>query len=351
MSESQQAHRKDEHLSLGVNIWRQNQRLQVGAGFNDIRWLPNTFPEMSIADVNLSTTILNHHFDWPFYIEAMTGGSHLTGRINGQLAQIAKKTNLAMAVGSQSIALKESDAVPSFKIARHNNPEGFLIANLGADHPIENVRNAIDMIDANAIEMHVNVGQELVMAEGDREFYWLENLATIIAKSPVPVIIKEVGFGMSDQAFEIINQLGPAAVNVGGANGTNFAVIERRRNRQPDTFNIDQFGLSTVESLLSAQLVANQVPLVATGGIQSANDIVTSLMLGASLTSSAGFMLATLMDKGETALIQQIEDWQRALPRLFTLLGAKNVASLQTAQRLYSPTLQNFINQRQSATH
>ena len=74
-------------------------------------------------------------------------------------------------------------------------------------------------------------------------------------------------------------------------------------------------------------------------------------MLGASLTSSAGFMLATLMDKGETALIQQIEDWQRALPRLFTLLGAQNVASLQTAQRLYSPTLQNFINQRQSATH
>ena len=189
------------------------------------------------------------------------------------------------------------------------------------------------------------------MAEGDREFYWLENLATIIAKSPVPVIIKEVGFGMSNKAFEIINQLEPAAINVGGANGTNFAVIERRRNRQPDTFNIDHHGLSTVESLLSAQFASNQLPLIATGGIQSANDIVTSLMLGASLTSSAGFMLSTLMDKGEVALIQQIEDWQHALPRLFTLLGAKNGKSLHAAERLYSPTLQNFINQRQSATH
>lgn len=351
MSESNQAHRKDEHLSLGVNIWRQNKRLQVGANFDDIRWLPDTFPEMSVSDVDLGVMLLNHHFDWPFYIEAMTGGSHLTSRINGQLAQVAQKTNLAMAVGSQSIALKESDAVASFKIARQNNPDGFLIANLGADHSIKNVRDAIDMIDANAIEMHVNVAQELVMAEGDREFYWLDNLSTIIAKSPVPVIIKEVGFGMSNQAFKTIKQLAPAAINVGGANGTNFAVIERRRNRQPDTFNIDQYGLSTVESLLSAQFSNNQIPLIATGGIQSANDIITSLMLGASLTSSAGFMLATLMDKGETALIQQIEDWQRALPRLFTLLGAKNGQSLQHAERLYSPALQNFINQRQSATH
>ena len=280
----------------------------------------------------------------------MTGGSNLTGRINGQLASVAQKTGLAMAVGSQSIALKEPEVAQTFKIARDMHPDGFLIANLGADHPIAHVRDAIDMIDANAIELHVNVAQELVMAEGDRAFYWLDNLATVIAKSPVPVIVKEVGFGMSQQAFDTLKQLQPAAINVGGANGTNFAMIERRRNRQADNFNIDQFGLSTVESLLSAQLAQNTLPVIATGGIASANDVMTSLMLGATMTSSAGYMLNTLMTHGEAGLIDEIISWQRALPRLMTLLGARHLSELPSKPRLYASNLQNFINQSKNAT-
>lgn len=350
MSESAQAHRKDEHLSLGVNLWRQQQNLQVGATFEDIRWLPETFPEMAVADVDTHVTLFGHEFNWPFYIEAMTGGSSLTGRVNGQLATVAQQTGLAMAVGSQSIALKEPEAAATFKIARQNHPDGFLIANLGADHPIENVRKAIDMIAANAIELHVNVAQELVMSEGDRAFYWLDNLATVIAKSPVPVIIKEVGFGMSQSAFQTIKQLHPAAINIGGANGTNFAIIERRRNRQPENFNLDQYGLSTVESLLAAQFASNRLPLVATGGITSANDVVTSLMLGATMTSSAGYMLNILMSQGEAGLVTEIQSWQGDLPRLMTLLGARTPSELQTKPRLYSPMLHNFILQNKNAT-
>ncbi len=118
MNESRQSHRKDEHLSLGINLWRQNQRLQVGATYDDVRWLPNTFPEMTVSEANVGTTILNQSFNWPFYIEAMTGGSNMTGRINGQLAAVAKQTDLAMAVGSQSIALKEPDKAETFSVAR-----------------------------------------------------------------------------------------------------------------------------------------------------------------------------------------------------------------------------------------
>ncbi|MDI6666889.1 type 2 isopentenyl-diphosphate Delta-isomerase [Leuconostoc falkenbergense] len=347
MTESPQAHRKDEHLSLGVSLWRDTTtKKQIGASFDDIRWLPNTFPEMGIEEVDMTTNLFQHQFNWPFYIEAMTGGSALTGRINGQLATVSANTGLAMAVGSQSIALKEPSQAPTFKIVRQRNPEGFIFANLGADHPIANVRDAIDMIDANAIEMHVNVAQELVMAEGDRQFKWLDNLAEVIAKSPVPVIIKEVGFGMSVATYQTIAQLHPAAINVGGANGTNFAVIERRRNRNDDSFNLDNYGLSTVESLISARLAQNTLPLIATGGIQNANHIMTSLMLGANLTSSAGFMLQTLIDHGESDLTKQIIDWQQALPRLFTLLGAKNIAELQQSRPLYSDSLQSFISQQ-----
>ena len=128
MTESPQAHRKDEHLSLGVSLWRDTTtKKQIGASFDDIRWLPNTFPEMGIEEVDMTTNLFQHQFNWPFYIEAMTGGSALTGRINGQLATVSANTGLAMAVGSQSIALKEPSQAPTFKIVRQRNPEGVSI--------------------------------------------------------------------------------------------------------------------------------------------------------------------------------------------------------------------------------
>ncbi|GMA70572.1 isopentenyl-diphosphate delta-isomerase [Leuconostoc litchii] len=349
MTESAQSHRKDEHLSISAKLWRNRSLPKIGATYDDVRWLPNTFPEMSVSDVDVSTSLMGHTFKWPFYIEAMTGGSNLTAKINTQLSQIAAKSEIAMAVGSQSIALKEPDIRHSFEIVRKNNPTGFLLANLGADHPLANVREAIQMIDANAIELHVNAAQELVMAEGDRSFYWLDNLAEIIAKTPVPVIIKEVGFGMSQDTFKKISALNPAAINVGGANGTNFSIIERRRNHLNESVNLDNYGFSTVESLIEAKIAKNDLPLIATGGIENVNHIITSLMLGASLTSSAGYMLTTLLEKGQTPLLEEIYAWQQALPRLMTLLGAKNIMALQKKPVLYSSELQNFIAQQKAS--
>ncbi|WP_083989334.1 alpha-hydroxy-acid oxidizing protein, partial [Fructobacillus ficulneus] len=218
--------------------------------------------------------------------------------------------------------------------------------NLGADHPIENVRAAIDMIDANAIELHVNVGQELAMAEGDRHFYWLDNLATIIAKSPVPVIIKEVGFGMGTDLIQQVASLHPAAINLGGGNGTNFAQIEQRRDREEtNPLDLSHYGLSTVEALLAAEKAQVQSPIIATGGIKSINDVVTALMMGADLTSSAGHFLEVLMTKGPSGLQAEIEHWQQALPQLMALLSSPTVTDLRQQKRIYSPDLINSINQ------
>lgn len=348
MTESQQSHRKDEHLSLGVHSWRQQPQI-IGATFDDVRWVPNALPELAVQDVNTSTVMLNHRFSWPFYIEAMTGGSQKTTQINQQLAEVALETDLAMAVGSQSIAIKEPDKRESFKIVRKTHQDGFLIANLGANHNIINVRNAIDMIDANAIELHLNVAQELTMSEneGDRSFYWLDNIATIAAKSPVPVIVKEVGFGMSQATFNLLQDTGVAAINVGGANGTNFAKIENRRNQDKLKLNLDNYGFSTVESLLDAKISQNTLPLIATGGIQKIQDVITSLMLGATLTSSAGHFLHTLVSEGQDALVHTINEWQQNLPLIYALLGAKNTSELQNREFITSTTINNFIQQRQ----
>ncbi|CAK8054076.1 type 2 isopentenyl-diphosphate Delta-isomerase [Eupransor demetentiae] len=343
---SQQSQRKKEHLSLATKAWKDHTNPEIGARFDRVRWLPNTLPELALDQVDTSTELAGIKQNWPFYIEAMTGGSDMSFKVNQQLAQVAKKTDLAMAVGSQSLALKDPSVADSFKIVRKENPDGILLANLGADHPIENVRAAVDMIEANAIELHVNVAQELAMAEGDRGFYWLDNLATIIAKSPVPVIIKEVGFGMSVDSIKKIAQLEPAAINLGGANGTNFAQIEQSRDRQDENpLDLSFYGLSTVESLLAAQVADVQVPVIATGGLKSPRDVVTTLMLGAQTSSSAGFFLSQIMAGGPDQLEATIREWQAALPKLMLLLGKKRVADLKSAPHIFDLELQNYIQQ------
>ncbi|MBS9335864.1 type 2 isopentenyl-diphosphate Delta-isomerase [Fructobacillus papyrifericola] len=340
------SNRKNEHLSLATKLWRDQQTPVIGPSFDDVRWLPSPLKDLAVSEVHPSVQLFDQTFDWPFYIEAMTGGSEATKRVNADLATVARNTGIAMAVGSQSVALKDSQQADSFSVVRKKNPDGFLIANLGADHPIENVKAAVAMIDANAIELHVNLGQEIAMAEGDRAFYWLDNLADVIAKSPVPVIIKEVGFGMGPDLLKQLAELKPAAINLGGANGTSFAQIEQARDRQKENpIDLSAFGLSTVESLLAAEAAGIDTQVIATGGIRSAKDVVTSLMLGAKLTSSAGYFLQTLMAKGQAGLEEEVRLWQQQLPLYMTLLGAKTTADLKKAKRLYSLDLQNSQKQ------
>lgn len=339
-------HRKDEHLSLAIKYWKERKNQTLGLDFSDLRLIPNSLPEIALDEVDLRTPFLGQVFTSPFYIEAITGGTEKTNTINAQLAEVAKSQNLAMAVGSQSIAIKYPELESGFRQVREINPDGFIFANLGANHSLENAKKAIDMIEANALELHINTAQELSMDEGDRTFYWLEHINEISGKLDIPVIVKEVGFGISQDIFKKISQTAVSAINVGGAGGTDFAWIERQRGK--NEFNIDHHGFSTVESLIEARLSENQKPLIATGGIQSAEDILKSLMLGASMTSTAGFALSTLMKKGVEGLEATFNQWQSDLQKFYTLQGVRDTAQLQEQDLLYSEKAMNFINQRKN---
>ncbi|MGF1981570.1 type 2 isopentenyl-diphosphate Delta-isomerase [Lactococcus taiwanensis] len=337
-------HRKDEHLSLAIKYWREQRNKTAGLTFSDLRLIPNTLPEIALEDIKLSSNFLGMSFEFPFYIEAMTGGTPRADKHNAQLAQIAKSQGLAMAVGSQSIALKYPELAAGFKNVRALHPSGFLFANLGAGHSLENAKRAVEMIEANALEIHVNTAQELPMDEGDRAFRWLDNINEISEKLEVPVIVKEVGFGMSQQTFKQLSETAVSAINIGGNGGTNFAWIERKRSQ--NGFDIDDFGLSTVESLLEAQLSRPTKPLIATGGITSAQDIVKSLILGADLASSAGFLLSTLNESGVEAVEALLEQWKADLAKWMTLLGVVNIIDLKQVDTLLSPRALSFIEQR-----
>ena len=340
--ESQQAHRKDEHLSLATATY---QRAHQHHYFDQVRLIHNALPEMAVKDVDHHVQLADGlQLEWPFYLEAMTGGSNQAAKINRTLAQLASKHHLAMATGSLSVALKEPATRPSFTVVREENPDGIVIANLGADASLENAQTAIDILGANALELHLNAAQELVMPEGDRDFHWLNNIASLVDKLDLPVIVKEVGFGMSRTTIDRLKNVGVQLVNVSGRGGTNFAMIEDRRNHQLDLDDLADWGQTTPESLLEAR--GNKATIIASGGITCPLYVVKAGVLGAQAVGVAGYFLNILIRDGATALDEILTGWRTELPRLLTLLGCRNFRDLQKIPFVLQDDLYSYAQQR-----
>lgn len=345
--ESIQAHRKVEHLSLAE---KQYALSHAEHPFDQVRLLPKALPETTVAAVDLSTTVGELTLAQPFFIEAMTGGSQQSTRINRQLARLAKRHHLAMATGSMSIIFKDPAAKASFTCLREENPTGLLFANLGAGANLAQAQAAVDLIKADALEIHLNAAQETVMPEGDRAFLWRDHLREIITHLSVPVIIKEVGFGMTSQSIQELAELGATIVNVAGRGGTNFAMIEDRRNHEESFADLYDFGLTTPESLLEARRVAttSRPTILASGGITSPLDVMKSLALGAKAAGVAGYFLHCLLRQGETGLDQELSHWTRELKRLYALLGIQTTADADQIETVWDSNLTNFWRQRTS---
>lgn len=342
--ESQQAQRKNEHLSLATKLYAKTHQRDY---FNEVRLIHTALPETGVSNVDHHTTLApGLRLDWPFYIEAMTGGSQQAQKINLQLARLAKKHHLAMATGSMSIALKEPAVVPSFTAIRKVNPHGLVFANLSADADYEQAQKAIGLLHADALELHLNAAQELVMPEGERSFNWLANIRQLAQQLTVPVIVKEVGFGMSKENICQLQEAGATLINVSGRGGTNFAMIEGRRNRHNDFTPLYDWGQTTPESLLEARAAKTAATIIASGGITSPLDVVKAGVLGAKAVGVAGYFLEVLMCDGEEALDQVIADWQVAIVRLLTLLGCHSFAELGTVDFILQGGLYEYAQQR-----
>ena len=184
------------------------------------------------------------------------------------------------------------------------------------------------------------------MKVGDREFYWLEALAGLVSRLHIPVIVKEVGFGMSQQTISQLEQIGVRWINVAGTGGTNFARIEDRRNHELDLSDLVNWGLSTPESLLEAQQKSPSTHLIASGGITCPLDVIKAGVLGAKAVGVAGYFLHLLIKEGEEGLAKELHRWQVELPRLMTLVGVRNWDDLYLVDYLLSPELESFTRQR-----
>lgn len=318
-----QTNRKNEHVSLSENFYKGKV-----SSLQDIHFVHHSFPGMDVADVDLSVDLDELKFSVPFFINAMSGGSEWTGKLNQKLAIVARETGLAIATGSISAGLKIPEVQESYMVMRKENPDGLIFANLGAGHGVENAKKVVDMIDADAMQIHLNSPQEVVMPEGDREFNsWVDNIVEIVDGIDVPLIVKEVGFGMSRETVSILQDIGVKYIDISGKGGTNFAEIENFRRREYKLDGLEAWGQTTAVSVLEAMEVKEDSHILASGGIRTAQDILKSLALGASLVGvSSQFMHMVLKDVD--LAIEQVEQWKLELERAMTLLGAKSVHDL-----------------------
>ena len=328
--------RKDEHIKYALKYQSPYN------SFDDMELIHHSLPDYDLSEIDLHTHFAGRDFEFPFYINAMTGGSEKGRAVNQKLAQIAQATGLVMVTGSYSAALKNphDDSYPS----KEEFPELLLATNIGIDKPYELGLQTIHEMQPIFLQIHVNLMQELLMPEGEREFrQWKENLADYATKMPVPVILKEVGFGMDLKTIEMAHKLGIKTVDISGRGGTSFAYIENQRGHNRSY--LDEWGQSTVQTLLNAQPMIDKIEILASGGVRHLLDIVKCLVLGAKAVGVSRAILELVEKYSVEEVITIINGWKDDLRLIMCALNCKTIAELRQVDYLLYGKL-NEANQK-----
>jgi isopentenyl-diphosphate Delta-isomerase len=306
--------RKLDHLELAMS---DDMKALSDPGWSDVNLMPISLPTVNPAEVDLNTEFLGANLWAPIFIAGMTGGHPDVEKVNGALASAAEEHKVAIGVGSQRAALIDPELVQSFSIVRQRAPGAFICGNIGISQIVEKSANddmlhqLVDMIEANALAVHINVLQELVQPEGSIELERVyEALADMIAASPVPVIFKETGCGFDQKTAQRLAQIGAAAIDVGGAGGTSFTQIEGIRASQANDIRgtrlAETFASWGIPTTLSVLEVRNAgLPVIATGGIRNGLEAAKALSLGAQMAGIGRQMLSAAL-KGPDAASQEL---------------------------------------------
>lgn len=318
------AERKDDHVRL---VAEQHAGGPRANGFDDIAFVHHALGGIDAGTVDPGVEVAGSRWALPFYLNAMTGGSTATGAINRDLAVAARETGLAIASGSVSAALADPSLEPTFRVIRDENPDGFVMANIGVERSPDDARRAVDILGADALQVHLNSVQETVMPEGSRAFSsWEASLIALLDAVDVPIIVKEVGFGLSARTLSQLGDLGVAYADVSGSGGTDFARVENARRLGREYAYLAGWGQSTVECLLDVP--ADAPAVLASGGVRTPLDVVRALALGARAVGVSGSFLTTVLDEGADGLVARIRDWSDQTRALLALVGASSTDRL-----------------------
>ena len=340
MSESpeQTSKRKADHLKICLNDDVNYKEKTTGFEYYD--FVHYCITEVDYNKIDLSTEIFGKKLNYPFLISSMTGGAKEAENINRQLAEIANKLNIAMGVGSQRQALSDDSYLKSYRIIREKAPDIPLFANIGAyqiaktEKPEHLSERLVEMINADALIIHVNPLQELVQEEGETDFSGLlKNIKRITRKTAIPVIVKEVGAGISKKAAKKLLDVGVKAIDVAGAGGTSWSAVEMKRNNEMHDYFRD-WGIPTAEALRDVNKLRKKYDfvLISSGGINDGVKIAKSIAMGANLAAAAGVVLKILFEQGEEALRNNIVNWFDEVKKIMYLTGCSNIKELMNTK-------------------
>jgi isopentenyl-diphosphate delta-isomerase len=305
---SQTSERKLTHLRASLESDVSFPHLTTG--LERYRFLHRALPELNWADVDLRCTFLGHSLRAPLLISSMTGGAEASGNlspheINLRLARAAQQYGLALGVGSQRAALEDPQLARTYQV-RQVAPDILLLANLGAvqlnyGYGVAECRRAVEMIEADGLILHLNPLQEYFQLRGNLDFSGLlDRIETLCQTLGVPVIVKEVGWGISPPVAEELIRVGVSAIDVAGAGGTSWIEVEGQLTSDPIKRHValtfSDWGVPTAEALIAVREALPRIPLIASGGIRSGLDVAKSVALGADVAGIAGPLLSVAND-------------------------------------------------------
>lgn len=347
--------RKREGIEIPLN--NDVQAKTTSTYLEYVKLIHNALPELDYDEIDISTNFLKRKFSAPLIIDSMTGGAPEAARINGRLGELAEKYGFAMGLGSQRAGLESKQLAETYSIARKNAPSAFLIANIGGAQlakglTIENIKKIIDMIQADALVIHLNPLQELIQPEGEPKYKGvLSKISEISGDLDVPVIVKEVGAGISKEVAVKLEVAGVSAINVAGAGGTSWAGVEKLRaeasNNDLKTHLGEIFwdwGIPTAASLIEVKKTV-KVPIIASGGLRNGMEMAKCIVLGASMCAMAyPFLLKAAESKEQ--LFNFADTVIAELKSTMFLIGAMNLSVLKSSRYILTGPLADQVSNR-----
>ena len=327
--------RKKEHIDLCLND--DVSFKEKTTGFERYDFEHYAITEIDISKINFRSKFFNKKVDYPFLISCMTGGTSKAEDINTQLSIAANELNIPLGVGSQRQALENTDYHKSYKIIRNNAPKIPILGNIGASQisafkNFDKVKYLVDLVEADVMVVHANPLQELLQNHGEPDFKgFLKKIEKLVKYLNIPIVVKEVGAGISKKAAEKLLDAGVKGIDAAGAGGTSWSGVEILRNNENYSDEFWDWGLPTAFCIKEIYKLKKKYKfvLIGSGGINNAFDIAKALALGADFAASARIILQTLYKNGVEGVVSLVENWFDTIKKIMYLTGSGTLADLR----------------------
>lgn len=348
--------RKRDHISLCIELGSEAEFSEKTTWLEHVELIHDALPELNLNEISLEATLLGRRFSYPILIEGMTGGTREAYQINRNLAEAAENLGIPIGVGSQRAGIENPSLRDTYRVIRKTAPKVFLVGNLSGvelmKKDLSYAEKAVEMIEADALAIHLNSLQELIQPEGSTSFKGiLESIRKAAERLSVPLIVKEVGTGISKEVAEKLADAGVKAIDVAGAGGTNWAKIELERVRglSPLKASIaelfSEWGIPTAASIIEVSSTVRNIELIASGGIRNGLQAAKTIALGADFIGVARPLLKPALNSSEAverAVLKLAEELRVAM----LLTGSRDLSELKRCRYVLHGPLLEWVTQR-----